>query len=196
MTFTDIFVRRPVLALVVSALIVLLGLFALSKLPIRQYPMLQSSAITITTSYPGASAELIQGFVTQPIAQSVSSVEGVDYLTSSSVQGQSIVTVRMELNRDPTTALAQAMAKVNQVRYKLPEQAYDPVIELSSGESTAVAYIGFSGGDIGLPALTDFPVWLNRSFLRLRECPKYRFSAGRRWQCGCGWIRNALPDAA
>lgn len=156
MTFTDIFVRRPVLALVVSALIVLLGLFALSKLPIRQYPMLQSSAITITTSYPGASAELIQGFVTQPIAQSVSSVEGVDYLTSSSVQGQSIVTVRMELNRDPTTALAQAMAKVNQVRYKLPEQAYDPVIELSSGESTAVAYIGFSGGDIGLPALTDY----------------------------------------
>lgn len=156
MTFTDIFVRRPVLALVVSALIVLLGLFALSKLPIRQYPMLQSSAITITTSYPGASAELIQGFVTQPIAQSVSSVEGVDYLTSSSVQGQSIVTVRMELNRDPTTALAQTMAKVNQVRYKLPEQAYDPVIELSSGESTAVAYIGFSGGDIGLPALTDY----------------------------------------
>ncbi|WP_274370735.1 MexW/MexI family multidrug efflux RND transporter permease subunit [Morganella morganii] len=156
MTFTDIFVRRPVLALVVSALIVLLGLFALSKLPIRQYPMLQSSAITITTSYPGASAELIQGFVTQPIAQSVSSVEGVDYLTSSSVQGQSTVTVRMELNRDPTAALAQAMAKVNQVRYKLPEQAYDPVIELSSGESTAVAYIGFSGGDIGLPALTDY----------------------------------------
>lgn len=139
MTFTDIFVRRPVLALVVSALIVLLGLFALSKLPVRQYPMLQSSAITITTSYPGASAELIQGFVTQPIAQSVSSVEGVDYLTSSSVQGQSTVTVRMELNRDPTAALAQAMAKVNQVRYKLPEQAYDPVIELSSGESTAVA---------------------------------------------------------
>ncbi|MGJ3350882.1 MexW/MexI family multidrug efflux RND transporter permease subunit [Morganella sp. Je.2.23] len=156
MTFTDIFVRRPVLALVVSALIVLLGLFALSKLPVRQYPMLQSSAITITTSYPGASAELIQGFVTQPIAQSVSSVEGVDYLTSSSVQGQSTVTVRMELNRDPTAALAQAMAKVNQVRYKLPEQAYDPVIELSSGESTAVAYIGFSGGDIGLPALTDY----------------------------------------
>ena len=156
MTFTDIFVRHPVLALVVSALIVLLGLFALSKLPIRQYPMLQSSAITITTSYPGASAELIQGFVTQPIAQSVSSVEGVDYLTSSSVQGQSTVTVRMELNRDPTAALAQAMAKVNQVRYKLPEQAYDPVIELSSGESTAVAYIGFSGGDIGLPALTDY----------------------------------------
>jgi len=156
MTFTDIFVRRPVLALVVSALIVLLGLFALSKLPIRQYPMLQSAAITITTSYPGASAELIQGFVTQPIAQSVSSVEGADYLTSSSVQGQSTVTVRMELNRDPTAALAQAMAKVNQVRYKLPEQAYDPVIELSSGESTAVAYIGFSGGDIGLPALTDY----------------------------------------
>ncbi|WP_272674504.1 MexW/MexI family multidrug efflux RND transporter permease subunit [Providencia sp. PROV153] len=156
MKFTDIFVRRPVLALVVSALIVLIGLFALSKLPIRQYPQLESSTITITTQYPGASAKLMQGFVTQPIAQAVSSVEGVDYLSSSSVQGSSLVTVRMELNRDSTQALAQVMAKVNQVRYKLPKEAYDPVIELSSGESTAVAYIGFSSTNLSIPALTDY----------------------------------------
>lgn len=156
MKFTDVFVRRPVLALVVSALIVLIGLFALSKLPIRQYPQLESSTITITTQYPGASAKLMQGFVTQPIAQAVSSVEGVDYLSSSSVQGSSLVTVRMELNRDSTQALAQVMAKVNQVRYKLPKEAYDPVIELSSGESTAVAYIGFSSTNLSIPALTDY----------------------------------------
>ncbi|MEX9779733.1 MexW/MexI family multidrug efflux RND transporter permease subunit [Providencia manganoxydans] len=156
MKFTDIFVRRPVLALVVSSLIVLMGLFALSKLPIRQYPQLESSTITITTQYPGASANLMQGFVTQPIAQAVSSVEGVDYLSSSSVQGSSLVTVRMELNRDSTQALAQVMAKVNQVRYKLPKEAYDPVIELSSGESTAVAYIGFSSTTLSIPALTDY----------------------------------------
>ncbi len=134
----------------------LIGLFALSKLPIRQYPQLESATITITTQYPGASAKLMQGFVTQPIAQAVSSVEGVDYLSSSSVQGSSLVTVRMELNRDSTQALAQVMAKVNQVRYKLPKEAYDPVIELSSGESTAVAYIGFSSTNLSIPALTDY----------------------------------------
>ena len=156
MKFTDIFVRRPVLALVVSTLIFLLGAFAFSKLPIRQYPMLQNSTITIATNYPGASSELMQGFVTQPITQAVSSVEGVDYISSSSVQGKSLVTVRMELNRDPTQALTQVMAKVNQVRYKLPEQAYDPVIELSSGESTAVAYVGFSSEQLSIPELTDY----------------------------------------
>lgn len=156
MKFTDIFVRRPVLALVVSTLIFLLGAFAFSKLPIRQYPMLQNSTITIATNYPGASSELMQRFVTQPITQAVSSVEGVDYISSSSVQGKSLVTVRMELNRDPTQALTQVMAKVNQVRYKLPEQAYDPVIELSSGESTAVAYVGFSSEQLSIPELTDY----------------------------------------
>lgn len=156
MKFTDIFVRRPVLALVVSTLIFLLGAFAFSKLPIRQYPMLQNSTITIATDYPGASSELMQGFVTQPITQAVSSVEGVDYISSSSVQGKSLVTVRMELNRDSTQALTQVMAKVNQVRYKLPEQAYDPVIELSSGESTAVAYVGFSSEQLSIPELTDY----------------------------------------
>src|SRR5699024_9196465 len=109
MKFTDIFVRRPVLALVVSTLIFLLVAFAFSKLPIRQYPMLQNSTITIATDYPGASSELMQGFVTQPITQAVSSVEGVDYISSSSVQGKSLVTVRMELNRDPTQALTQVM---------------------------------------------------------------------------------------
>lgn len=156
MKFTDLFVRRPVLALVVSTLILLLGLLALERLPIRQYPMLESSTITVSTEYPGASSELMQGFVTQPIAQAISSVEGIDYLSSSSVQGRSVVTARMELNRDSTQALTEVMAKVNQVRYKLPEQAYDPVIERSSGESTAVAYVGFSSDTLSMPALTDY----------------------------------------
>ncbi|WP_459056933.1 MexW/MexI family multidrug efflux RND transporter permease subunit [Stenotrophomonas sp. PSU-St22] len=156
MRFTDVFVRRPVLALVVSSLLVLLGLFALGKLPIRQYPTLETSTITVSTEYPGASAELMQGFVTQPIAQAVSSVEGIDYLSSSSTQGRSLVTLRMELNRDSTQALTEAMAKVNQVRYRLPERAYDPVIELSAGDSTAVAYVGFSTGSLSTPELTDY----------------------------------------
>ncbi|MEW0941826.1 MexW/MexI family multidrug efflux RND transporter permease subunit [Acinetobacter baumannii] len=156
MKFTDLFVKRPVLALVVSTLILLLGFFSLDKLPIRQYPLLESSTITVSTEYPGASAELMQGFVTQPISQAVSSVEGIDYLSSSSVQGRSVVTLRMELNRDSTQALTEVMAKVNQVRYKLPEQAFDPVIERSSGESTDVAYVGFSSETLSLSELTDY----------------------------------------
>ncbi|PKF31569.1 MexW/MexI family multidrug efflux RND transporter permease subunit [Acinetobacter proteolyticus] len=156
MKFTDLFVKRPVLALVVSTLILLAGLFSLNKLPIRQYPLLESSTISISTEYPGASAELMQGFVTQPIAQAVSSVEGIDYLSSSSVQGRSVITLRMQLNRDSTQALTEVMAKVNQVRYKLPEQAFDPVIERSSGESTDVAYIGFSSEQLSMPELTDY----------------------------------------
>ena len=136
--------------------ILLFGALALSKLPIRQYPLLENSTITISTDYPGASSELMQGFVTQPIAQAVSSVEGVDYLSSSSVQGRSVVTVRMALNRDSTQALTEVMAKVNQVRYKLPEQAYDPVIERSAGEATAVAYVGFSSKTLSTPALSEY----------------------------------------
>ncbi|OYO31543.1 MexW/MexI family multidrug efflux RND transporter permease subunit [Janthinobacterium sp. PC23-8] len=156
MTFTDLFVRRPVLALVISSLIVMLGILAIKQLPVRQYPMLESSTITIATTYPGASADLMQGFVTQPIAQAVSSVEGIDYLTSSSVQGASLVTVRMELNRDSTQALTEVMAKVNQVRYKLPEGAFDPVIERSAGDSTAVAYVGFASNTVSAAQLTDY----------------------------------------
>ncbi|MBM3107438.1 MexW/MexI family multidrug efflux RND transporter permease subunit [Pseudomonas sp. V1] len=156
MRFTDLFVRRPVLALVVSSLIVLVGLFAMAKLPVRQYPLLESSTITITTQYPGASAELMQGFITQPITQAVSSVEGVDYLSSSSLQGRSLITLRMTLNRDSTQALAETMAKVNQVRYRLPEKAYDPVLELSAGDSTAVAYVGFASDTLSTPELSDY----------------------------------------
>ncbi|CDG80843.1 MexW/MexI family multidrug efflux RND transporter permease subunit [Janthinobacterium agaricidamnosum] len=156
MKFTDLFVRRPVLALVVSTLILLLGILALKRLPIREYPMLESSTITVTTAYPGASADLMQGFVTQTIAQAISSVEGIDYLSSTTVQGHSVVTARMALNRDSTQALTEVMAKVNQVRYKLPEKAFDPVIERSSGESSAVAYIGFSSQTLAMPALSDY----------------------------------------
>ncbi|AOA58024.1 MexW/MexI family multidrug efflux RND transporter permease subunit [Acinetobacter larvae] len=156
MKFTDLFVKRPVLAFVVSCLILLAGFFAFDRLSIRQYPLLESSTISIATEYPGANAELMQGFVTQPIAQAVASVEGVDYLSSSTVQGRSVVTLRMQLNRDSTQALTEVMAKVNQVRYKLPERAFDPVIERSSGESTDVAYIGFRSQSGNLAALTDY----------------------------------------
>ena len=102
--FTDIFIRRPILSVVVSLLILLVGARAMLELPIRQYPQLQNTVITVTTSYPGASPELMQGFIATPIEQAVSSAEGLDYLTSSSTQGQSIVTAYVRLNFDPNVA--------------------------------------------------------------------------------------------
>lgn len=156
MKFTDLFVRRPVLAFVVSLLILLSGIKAYMGLPVRQYPLLESSVISVTTDYPGAPAELMQGFVTQPINQSLASVEGVDYVSSSSVQGRSLITLRMALNQDSAKALSDVIAKVNQVRYRLPDQAYDPVIERSAGDATAVAYVGFSTESLSASALSDY----------------------------------------
>src|SRR5579864_3962578 len=112
MSFTDIFIRRPVLALVVSLLILLIGLRAMLGLPIRQYPKLSNTTITITTLYPGASPSLMQGFITTPIAQAVATAEGIDYMTSSSVQGTSTIVAYIELNYDPDKALTEVMAAV------------------------------------------------------------------------------------
>ena len=156
MKFTDLFIARPILSLAITLMMVMIGVFAFNKLPIRQYPLLESSTISVSTSYPGASAELIQGFITQPISHAISSVEGIDYLTSSSTDGMSVVTARMLLNQDSSTALTEAMAKVNQIRYKLPKEAYDPVIERTAGDSTAVAYVAFSGEDIPIPEMTEY----------------------------------------
>lgn len=156
MKFTDLFVRRPVLALVVSTLILLIGLLALQKLPVRQYPLTESSTLTITTQYSGATPQLMQGFVTQAIAQSVATVEDVDYMTSTSTQGKSVIAVRMKLNADSNKAMTQIMAKVNEVKYRLPAEAYDPVIVKSSGDATAVAYVGFSSPTMSTAALSDY----------------------------------------
>src|SRR5690606_3809110 len=134
---TDIFIKRPVLSLVVSLLILLVGLRALYGLPIRQYPELQNTVITITTTYPGASPDLMQGFITTPIEQAVATAEGIDYLTSSSKQGVSTVTASIRLNFDPNRAMTDIMAKVQQVKFQLPREANDPVILKSTGETTA-----------------------------------------------------------
>ncbi|MFL5270284.1 MAG: efflux RND transporter permease subunit, partial [Stellaceae bacterium] len=105
MSFTDVFIRRPVLALVVSLLILLIGGMAMMRLPIRQYPKLSNTTITVTTIYPGASADLMQGFNTTPISQAVSTAEGIDYLTSTSIQGNSTVIAYIRLNYDPSQAM-------------------------------------------------------------------------------------------
>ena len=156
MKFTDIFVRRPVLSLVVSLLILLIGGMSMLALPIRQYPRLYNTTITVTTAYPGASPDLIQGFITTPIEQAVSSAEGIDYLTSSSTQSTSTVTAYVKLNYDPNQALTDVMAKVQQVKYLMPQQAQDPIILKSTGQTTAVMYIGFASDELSGAAISDY----------------------------------------
>src|SRR6476620_2977730 len=116
MFWTDIFIKRPVLSVVVSLLILLIGLRAATNLPIRQYPKLSNTVINITTVYPGASADLIQGFLTTPIEQAVASAEGVDYVTSSSVLGTSTIQVYIKMNFDPSQALPEVLAKTSSVK--------------------------------------------------------------------------------
>src|SRR4051812_40401994 len=156
MKFTDIFVRRPVLSLVVSLLILLIGGMSMLALPIRQYPRLYNTTITVTTAYPGASPDLIQGFITTPIEQAVATAEGIDYLTSNSIQGGSTVTAYIRLNYDPSQALTDVMAKVQQVKYLIPSQAQDPVILKSTGQTTAVMYIGFSSPELSSAGISDY----------------------------------------
>jgi multidrug efflux pump len=156
MSFTDIFIRRPVLALVVSLLILLIGLRAMMGLPIRQFPKLSNTTITITTIYPGASPDLMQGFIATPLAQAVATAEGIDYLTSNSVQGTSTITAYIRLDFDPDQALTEVMAKVQQVKYLIPTGAQDPIITKATGQTTAVMYIGFSSNELSSAAISDY----------------------------------------
>src|ERR1700704_7144546 len=156
MVWTDIFIKRPVLSVVVSLLILLIGFRAATSLPIRQYPKLSNTVVNVTTVYPGASPDLIQGFITTPIEQAVATAEGIDYLTSNSIQGTSTVTAYIRLNYDPSQALTDVMAKVQQVKYLIPSAAQGPVILKSTGHNTAVMYIGFSSPELSSAAISDY----------------------------------------
>lgn len=156
MAFTDIFVRRPVLASVVSSLILLIGAQAAFKLPIRQYPELSNTTITVTTAYPGANAELIKGFITVPIEQAVASAEGIDTLVSSSQQNVSTVTVNLRLNANADRAVADVLAKVNQVKSALPRDANDPVVEKKTGAGFALMYLSFNSEVLTPSQITDY----------------------------------------
>jgi hydrophobe/amphiphile efflux-1 (HAE1) family protein len=154
--FTDIFIRRPVLATVVSLLILLLGIQAFFSLPIRQYPKLTNTTIEITTTYPGANADLMQGFVTVPIQQAVASTEGIDYITSTSTQSTSVVKLTLRLNADGDKALTEVLSKTNQVRNVLPRAANDPVVVKTTGDAFASMYIGFNSDVLTPSQITDY----------------------------------------
>ncbi|UVO35972.1 efflux RND transporter permease subunit [Bradyrhizobium arachidis] len=156
MAFTALFIKRPVLSIVVSFLILLIGLRAAALLPIRQYPKLTNTVINITTAYPGASADMIQGFITTPLEQAVASAEGVDYISSSSVLGVSTIQVYIKLNFNPNEALTEVLSKVNSVKYLIPKESNDPVVTKSSGQTNAVMYIAFSSEELTASAITDY----------------------------------------
>ena len=158
MSFTDTFIRRPVLSSVISLLILLLGLQGILNLQVREYPEVQETTVTITTVYVGASADLIQGFITTPIAKAVISAEGVDYVTSSSRLGVSTVTVQMKLNADPNAALTEVNAKVQAVRAQLPQEAEDPVIAKGTGQTFALMYLTFASPKLTPEQVTEYLV--------------------------------------
>ncbi len=154
--FTDLFIRRPVLATVVSLLILLVGAQAGLNLQIRQYPALSSATITITTQYPGANADVIKGFITTPLEQAVASAEGIDTLVSSSQQNASTITLNLRLNANADRAMTDVLAKVNQVKYQLPKEAEDPVVVKQAGQGTALLYMSFNSDALTQPQITDY----------------------------------------
>ncbi len=156
MSFTDIFIRRPVLASVVSLLILVAGLRSIVALELRQYPETRNTVVTVTTSYPGASSELIKGFITAPLQQAIAEAEGIDYLYSSSSQGASTIEAHMVLDYDPNAAVAEIQAKVASRRNVLPADAEDPVIEATVGGTSSLMYLVFYGGDMSASQTTDY----------------------------------------
>jgi multidrug efflux pump len=157
MGLTDIFVRRPVLAIVVNLIVVIAGLQAIRTLNVRQYPRLDSATITIRTPYVGASADLVRGFITTPIERSVAAADGIDYIESQSDQGLSTINVRLELNVDAARALADISARVNQVRGDLPPEAEVPAIALEPSDAAfASMYLSFDSKILEENQVTDY----------------------------------------
>ncbi|WP_277960835.1 multidrug efflux RND transporter permease subunit [Pseudomonas sp. RIT-To-2] len=156
MAFTDPFIRRPVLASVISLLIVLLGFQAWSKLPIRQYPQMENALITVTTAYPGANAETIQGYITQPLQQSLASAEGIDYMTSVSRQNFSVISIYARIGADSDRLFTELLAKANEVKNKLPQDAEDPVLSKEAADASALMYISFFSDQLNNPQITDY----------------------------------------
>lgn len=156
MSIPELFTRRPVLSTVFGALILLLGFQGLFNLSVREYPEVEETVITITTTYPGASADLIQGFITAPISRAVATTENVDYVTSASRPSVSVVTVNMQLGSNPDVALTEVMANVQQVRSELPSESEDPVIVKGTGQQFAIMYLAFQNQNMTSEQQTEY----------------------------------------
>ena len=156
MKFTDLFIKRPVLAGVISLLIVVLGLRSLFSLPVNQYPKTQNSVVTISTTYYGADAATVAGFITQPLESAIAQAQGIDYLSSSSASGVSTITATLRLNYDANRALTEINTQVNSVKNQLPAQAQAPVLTVATGQTIDAMYMGFYSKDLPTNNVTDF----------------------------------------
>ncbi|WP_291627009.1 efflux RND transporter permease subunit, partial [Bradyrhizobium sp.] len=156
MRFTDIFIRRPVLALVVSALILVLGLRSMATLSILQYPRTQNAIVTVSTAYAGADSDIIAGFITTPLENAIAQANGIDYMTSSSVTGSSTITVNLRLNYDSGKAMTEINAKVNSVLNQFPTGTQQPTLTLKVGQTIDAMYIGFASEVLAPNQITDY----------------------------------------
>lgn len=156
MNFTDLFIRRPILSTVVSLLILVLGLRSINLLPVREYPETENAVVTVMTVYTGADPELVSGFITTPLENSIAQAGGIDYLTSSSTQSVSTITAKLRLNYDANKALTEINTKVNAVLNQLPRESQQPVISLSTGEDIGAMIMGFYSKDLPTNKITDY----------------------------------------
>lgn len=156
MPFTDIFIKRPVLATVISLLILAMGMRSIGSLPVMQYPFTENAIVTVTTIYTGADPAVVAGFITTPMENSIAQANGIDYMTSTSTQGTSTITVNLLLNYDPLKALSDITTKVNAVLNQLPKNSQQPVITVSVGQTIDSMYIGFYSDELPINKITDY----------------------------------------
>src|SRR6266550_2387262 len=157
MKLTDLFIKRPVLAMVVNLVILIAGLQSIRTLSVRQFPRSDMANVKVTTAYVGANADLVRGFITAPLERVIAGADGIDFLESSSSQGVSTITVHLKLNYDTNAALTQIQSKVAQVRNQLPPEAEAPIIDLQTSDAQVAAmYIGFSSAILDQNQITDY----------------------------------------
>src|SRR2546421_9816531 len=160
-SFTDLFIKRPVLAMVVSFVILIAGLQAMKTINIRQYPRSDIASITVTTAYIGADAELVRGFITTPLERAIAAADGIDYIQSQSQQSVSTITARLKLNYDANKALSDISSKVDAIRNNLPPESQIPVIAIQAADSQfASAYLSFTSNILQPNEVTDYMVRL------------------------------------
>ncbi|MGH8132586.1 MAG: efflux RND transporter permease subunit, partial [Steroidobacteraceae bacterium] len=156
MKFTDLFIERPVLAAVVSLLILVLGARAIFSLPVSQFPQTENAVVTVATTYYGADANTVAGFITQPLESAIAQAQGIDYLSSSSSTGVSVITATLRLNYDANRAITEINTQVNSVRNQLPPQAQQPVITVQVGQTIDAMYLGYFSDTIPPNSTTDY----------------------------------------
>ena len=197
MKLTDIFIRRPVLAIVVNLVIIIAGLQAIRSLNVRQYPKLESATVTVRTPYVGASAELVRGFITTPLERSIAAADGIDFMESQSTQGLSTINVRLKLNFPAASALADISARVNQVRGDLPPEAEVPSIAIEPSDAQVAAmYLSFGSDILEDNQVTDYLIRVVQPRLSALEGVQRADILGGRSFAVRAWLTNRSSSGA